>query len=413
MARRPRVDQTSIEYRRPLGINVLEAARSRISWVFDSFERIYVSFSGGKDSAVMLHLVMEQAIARGRRVAVLFLDWEAQFRLTIEHVAEMFALYAEHIEPFWVALPLTTTNAVSMVEPEWTCWDPDKKDLWVRDPPSSAITDPNALPFHYPSITFEQFIEEFGAWYSQGESTACLVGIRCAESLHRWRAIARKRKSRLEGKAWTAWKGGTLFNVYPLYDWRTTDVWTYFGRERKPYNRLYDRMHQAGIPLAHMRICEPYGDEQRRGLWLFHAVEPETWAKVCARVAGANSGALYAGERGNVLGNARIDLPTGHTWQSFAAFLLQTMPAATAEHYRDKIAVYQAYCRNKLDIPVLPDAVPGDTGGKDVASWRRICRALLRNDYWCKSLSFSPTKAEYYERYRKIIAKRRLTWQSE
>jgi len=41
--------------------NVLTAAKQRISYTFDHFEKIMVSFSGGKDSSVMLHLVMEEA----------------------------------------------------------------------------------------------------------------------------------------------------------------------------------------------------------------------------------------------------------------------------------------------------------------------------------------------------------------
>lgn len=409
MARRSRVAEPAAPtLRRSLGVDVLEAARQRIAWTFDSFERVVISFSGGKDSTVMLHLAMEQAIARRRRVAVLFIDWEAQFRLTIEHVTEMLERYADHIDPYWVALPLTTTNAVSMVEPEWTCWDPAKRELWVRHAPATAITDPARFPFHYPRITFEEFVEKFGPWYADGAVTAQLVGIRAAESLHRWRAIAKPRRSRLEGKAWTAWKGGRLFNVYPIYDWRTEDIWTYLGRGKLPYNRIYDRMHQAGVALAHMRICEPYGDEQRRGLWLFHAVEPETWARVCARVAGANGGALYAGERGNILGNGKIALPPGHTWRSFASFLLATMPTTTAEHYRSKIAVYLDYCHSKQ--VEVPDEQPGDTGGKDVPSWRRICKVLLRHDYWCKGLSFSPTKSSAYEKYKQLTKKKRQTW---
>lgn len=36
--------------KRYLGQNVLDAARSRIKWVFDTFPKIYISFSGGKDS---------------------------------------------------------------------------------------------------------------------------------------------------------------------------------------------------------------------------------------------------------------------------------------------------------------------------------------------------------------------------
>lgn len=64
-----------------LGLNVLEAARQRISWTFDVFPRIYVSFSGGKDSTVMLHLVMDEAIKRGRKIGVLFVDLEGQYKI--------------------------------------------------------------------------------------------------------------------------------------------------------------------------------------------------------------------------------------------------------------------------------------------------------------------------------------------
>jgi len=48
--------------------SVLDESKKRISNVFDEFENIYVSFSGGKDSTVMLHLVMDEAIKRNRKV---------------------------------------------------------------------------------------------------------------------------------------------------------------------------------------------------------------------------------------------------------------------------------------------------------------------------------------------------------
>lgn len=60
--------------------NVLDAARDRISYTFDKFERIFISFSGGKDSSVMFHLVMDEAIKRNRRVAVMIIDFEAQYK---------------------------------------------------------------------------------------------------------------------------------------------------------------------------------------------------------------------------------------------------------------------------------------------------------------------------------------------
>lgn len=401
------------ELKRPLGIDVLTAARQRISYVFDLFPRICVSFSGGKDSTAMLHLVMEEAVKRQRKIGLLFIDWEAQFQLTIAHVRECFQRYADHIEPHWCALPLKTTNACSMIEPEWICWEEGKEDIWVRQlPPEANHTTDDPPDFYQHECTFEQFVPEFGNWYGQGQLTACFVGIRSDESLNRFRTL-RMKKTRFRGRQWTTWLGRSVFNAYPLYDWRTEDIWTYFGKTGLPYNRLYDRMHQAGLSIHQQRICEPYGDEQRRGLWLYHIIEPDTWARVVARVAGANFGAEYGRSRGNVLGNDKVQCPPGHTWQSFANMLLDSMPGPTADHYRDKIAVYVTYCCRNYEGRYaigLPDEAPGDTGGKDIPSWRRICKILLKNDYWCKGLSFSPTKAAAYEAYKRVMKKRRAAW---
>lgn len=395
--------------KRPLGIDVLTAARGRIARVFDDFPRIYVSFSGGKDSTVLLHLVMEEAVRRGRKVGLLFLDWECQFAITIDHVRRMYQLYAEHVEPYWIALPIRTWNGCSQFEAQWTAWDPAKRDLWVRQPDAMSITDPDVFPFYTPSMMFEEFMPAFGEWYGGGKLTASLVGIRTAESLNRFRTLVRDKQT-FDGLQWTTYMAKGVYSAYPIYDWTAEDDWTYIARAGKPYNTLYDRMHQAGLSIHQMRIDEPFGDTQRKGLWLYHVIEPETWARMTARVAGANTGELYAGEAGNVLGNLKVSLPAGHTWQSFAALLLDTMPPTTGEHYRNKIAVYLRWYQVRGFPDGLPDCQEDDTGAKDVPSWRRICKVLLRNDYWCRGLSFSPTKTQAYERYCKIMKKRRQSW---
>ena len=55
-------------------ISVLEAAKQRIEWTFDTFERVYLSFSAGKDSTVMLHLVADEARKRGVKFGLLIVD---------------------------------------------------------------------------------------------------------------------------------------------------------------------------------------------------------------------------------------------------------------------------------------------------------------------------------------------------
>lgn len=400
--------------KRGLGINVLEAAQQRIAYVFDNFQRIYVSFSGGKDSTVMLHLVMDEAIKRNHKVGVLFVDLEGQYKITIDHIQEMYDLYADNIEPFWCALPIHLRNAVSQYQHHWIAWQPEAKDAWIRTPPEMAITDQGYFPFYRYNTEFEEFVPEFGKWYSQDQLCACFVGIRTGESLNRWRTIAgHGTKWDLDGKRLNHmnYVGGTLWNIYPIYDWVETDIWAYHGKTGKPYNKLYDRMYQAGLTLHQMRICQPYGDDQRKGLWLFHLIEPETWARVVARVNGANQGALYANETGNILGINKISKPPERTWQSFAMLLLDSLPPKTKEHFSNKIAMFIHWWQDRG----YPNGIPDEADYKDEAaktkpSWRRVCKMLLRNDYWAKGLSFSQHKSASYEKYLKIMKNRRARW---
>ena len=321
-----------------LDIDVLTAARQRVAWAFDTFTKIYVSFSGGKDSSVMLHLVMDEALKRDRKVGVLIVDLEAQYKITMDHVQSMLNLYKDNIEPYWICLSIALRNAVSQFEPKWTCWG-DGVD-WVRKPPKIAITDRNKFPFYYYDMEFEEFVPKFGKWYGDGQLTACFVGIRADESLNRYRTIASNKKSMYEDKGFTTWCGDGLYNVYPIYDWKTQDIWTYNAKSGKPYNRLYDLMHQAGLSIHQQRICQPYGDDQRKGLWLYQIIEPETWGRVVARVNGANQGSLYAKDSGNILGNLKITKPEGHTWESFAKLILTSMPDKSRIHFENKIAVF-------------------------------------------------------------------------
>jgi predicted phosphoadenosine phosphosulfate sulfurtransferase len=392
--------------------SVLTAARERIAFIFDSFPKIYVSFSAGKDSSVMLHLAMKEARRRNRKVAVLLIDLEAQYSATIEHAERMYAEYAEWIEPYWIALPLALRNAVSMFQPQWRCWDPEQRSKWVRTPPGFAITDGSIFPFFRAGMEFEEFVEHFGDWYGQGELTACLVGIRADESLNRFRTIFNDSKSMFDRVQWTTYKGTTVYNAYPIYDWRTEDVWTYNAITGASYNRIYDLMHKAGLSIHQMRICQPYGDDQRKGLWLFHVLEPETWVKVVNRVADANSGALYADETGPMMGVRRIYKPEGMTWQQFARFLLASMPPQSREHYENKIAVFLHWWEEKRGYR---DGIPDEADRKieserKAPTWRRICKVLLSNDWWCKGLSFSQGKSDAYEKYLKVMKARKAKW---
>jgi predicted phosphoadenosine phosphosulfate sulfurtransferase len=392
-----------------LDTNVYDEAVKRIQFTFDNFDKIYLSFSGGKDSTVMLHMVMAEAIKRNREIAVMIVDLEGQYKLTIDHMNECINMYRNHIDLYWVCLPLHLRNAVSVFEPFWLCWDAEKKEDWIRQAPKNAITDINYFPFFRVGMEFEEFVPEFGEWYSQGKTTACLVGIRADESLNRYRTIASNKKVTFMNKQYTTLVVGNVYNVYPIYDWTTEDIWIYHGKNKnKRHNHLYDLMHKAGLSIHLQRICQPYGDDQRRGLWLFHLIEPETWARVVARVNGANSGALYVQDTGNINGYGKITKPNNHTWKSFSELILNTLPEKTTEHYKNKIYVFLKWWEERDYLNNIPDQAPSILESNKLApSWRRICKSLLRNDFWCKGLGFTQHKTKAYEKYLKLKKEQR------
>lgn len=302
-----RIGNSTMAVKHYRDLNVHDAAKARLRLVFQHFERVCVAFSGGKDSSVTLHLALEVAreMKRGPVHAV-FIDLEGQYQATIAHVTEMFD--RPDVQPWWVCLPINLRNASSLREPYWCAWEPGREADWIRPLPShpSVISDPARFPFYRHRMEFEEFVPEFNRWLARDASTAFLVGIRSDESLNRYLAVKRRTKK----CAWTPpgahkplpWStsdksgdGGVTF--FPIYDWKFENLWRYTGEHGHAYNRLYDQMLRAGVAFSQMRICQPYGDDQRKGLDLFHKLEPATWFRTVKRVEGANYAARYCRQR--------------------------------------------------------------------------------------------------------------------
>jgi predicted phosphoadenosine phosphosulfate sulfurtransferase len=398
-----------METKRPIGIDVLTASKNRISNIFDNFENIYISFSGGKDSTVMMHLVMDEAIKRNVKVGVLLIDLEAQYTETIRHAEQIFDIYKDHIIPFWVCLPLSLSNAVSNFEPRWKCWDKDKREIWVREKPKYAIQDDSYFDFFYDGMEFEEFVVLFGEWYSREKTSIGFIGIRADESLNRFRTICTMKKETFNNLRYTTKITDNSYNAYPIYDWRTRDIWVYHAKFRdKCYNKVYDLMNKAGVPLSQQRLCQPYGHDQRKGLWLYHILEPKTWYKLLVRVNGVNSGALYVQETGNISGVNKITKPANHNWESFFKLIFNTMPDVTKKHYVPRFRTFIQGWKRRGYSDGIPDEAPLVLENHYWApSYRRMCKVLLRNDWWCKGLGLTQPKSEAYQQFIEIKKKRK------
>ena len=399
--------------------NVLEAAIKRYEFIFNEFDNICFSLSGGKDSSVMVQLADKIAEKTNKTYDILSIHLEAQYKDTIKHINYLKDNLKNYGNFYWVCLPLSLRNAVSVFEPKWTCWDEKKKDKWICEMPEDCInTENNPFPFFYEEMEFEEFTPLFGKWYDEThkDKTAIGVGIRSDESLNRFRTIVSDKKERYKDKPWTTRlkinnNPTNVYNVYPLYDWRTEDIWGCVAKYDWQYNMIYEKMYKNNVGIHQQRLCQFFGDDQRGSLDQIRVLEPETWEKALQRMAGVNFGNIYA--RTSLLGNINSEKPEHMTWQEYSVFLLESLGLYAPElrdHYYRKIRKFLDWYDKTENIRVcdVPDFADKKLeSSKKVPSWRRVARAIERNDFWMGRLGFGETKSD-----KKLLVEMRLKYKS-
>lgn len=421
-------------------VDVYEAAKERVAYIFNNFERVYLSFSGGKDSGVMLNLALDYMKENNitRKLGVHVLDNEANYSHSLDFMHSIIQNNREYLDVYWCCMPITLPCSVSAFAVDWQCWGERDKGRWIRPMPEyDYIVNIHNHPFDFfeEDMLYDDFWDGFSEWYSQGRSCANMIGIRTAESLNRFRAIMNESKVMHGGMAWTKKNTKNTYNVYPIYDWKTDDVWTANAKFEWEYNKLYDIFYRAGVPIGSMRVASPFMSEAKSSLNLYRVIDPDVWARLCARVQGANFIATY----GKQLSYRSFDLPEGHTWKSFVKFLLDTLPEESAENFRNRFIQSIKYWGrvgrglsaeviadlkrnnvrfklngktphggNELDRVVIktpPDHLDGlKSHNSMVTSWKRFAITVLKNDHTCKYLGLAPTH-EQAKRQRTIMEK--------
>ena len=415
--------------------NVYEALMERLEYIFAKFDHVIVAFSGGKDSGLLLELVNQYYAAHkpAAKVSVYHIDYEGNYQHTIDYVMRCMGKYP-YFDYYHLCMPISASCGVTMYQSTWMPWNPDEKELWLKERPPGAITLENhPFTFFHAGMSDYVFQTKFGRWLheeSGAKRTAVLVGIRSQESLHRYRAVTRSDTFRMYGTiAWSTRVARDVYNFYPLYDWTMEDIWTANARFGFDYNKIYDLYYMAGVPLGDMRVANPFHECGVDSLKLYRAIEPNTWCRMVGRVNGANFGAIYGGTK--AVGYKEISLPEGHTWETYVTFLLKTLPRKTREIYQRKFRSSKDYWLKKggaLPVSVVeelrrvgmafenlgkptgnrrynseyeavrfyeyPDDLPDIKDFRLVPSYKRMCVTILKNDTSCRYMGFGPTKDE-------------------
>ncbi len=291
--------------------NVLDAVRKRISYLFDHYDNISLSFSGGKDSTALFHLVNAEAIKRDRKFILYFQDQEAEYQGTIDFVE--WAMTQPNVIPLWYQVPIFMTNAAS--QQQLFLWAWGEGEEWIREKHPIAI--------HSIENVYPKRFHKFNLWVGQNlkklkGSSVSIIGLRAEESPDR-RFVMFGEDSEL---FWLRRKN-TPHKAYPIIDWRYTDVWKYLIENNLKYNKVYDKMYMLGGNLKFFRVSNLVHEKAFRCLTDLQELEPETYDKLEKRLHGVHTAAIYGKE--NLVYSIKSLPENFKTWKEYKDFLLSSI----------------------------------------------------------------------------------------
>lgn len=362
--------------------NVYDAAIERIHECFKRFDKVVVSFSGGKDSTVVFQLTYEVAQKLNRLpLEVLFWDEEAISPETEDYVRRVSKMPGVDLK--WYCLPITHRNGCSRKHPYWFPWDPDCKEKWVRPLPSEAITADMVPGFNRQKMPHCEYL-----FYKNEKQMICLLtGVRASESIRRYQSVASQKTDNYFAPR-SGSKGGypqygpefPLKNVMaakPIYDWVTDDVWVAPHRFSWDYNRSYDIFDKAGISKNSQRVAPPYGEEPMLSLWMWAVCWPQLWDLMSDRVPGAATAARYSRSELYSFGS-RPQRPPDLTWMEFIGSLIRKFPPKDAAMIAKRIKREIQFHYTKTQGRPIPEKDPDLDSGM---SWEFLAMIALRGDF--------------------------------
>lgn len=267
--------------RKESNIDVVTAARQRIINVFSNGCKVYMSFSGGKDSICLGHLVYS-LIQEGRidpsLLTVQFVDEESMYDDVIDIVKDWrrkFIMAGAKFE--WYCLEFMHFNCLNTLtdEEKWMIWDRNEKENWIREMPPFAITEHPQL--NRGVDTYQKFLPRIT------KDGINIIGTRANESVQRLINFADRKFDKLDDKRL----------VMPIYDWKDKDVWLYIYRNQLDFPITYVQMWQVGVPKGRLRISQFFAIDTVQSLLRISEFKPDLMRRIEKRQPNAYIACLY------------------------------------------------------------------------------------------------------------------------
>lgn len=288
--------------------NVYEAAKDRIRWIFDEFKsrRIVVSFSGGKDSTTVLHLVKEVMDERGiRSIPVFFCDQEVEAPQTIEYVREVMGY--DWVEPFWIQSYFQEWN--SSAGKWFNVWGPGEN--WCREKePDNPYTD-----IKYDKTRHFKDVLDSMMRYHFGDDYVGLGGVRIQES--NTRRLGLTTSKCYKDVTWGKNPSGNALVFYPIWDWGLNDVWYYIFSNRFSYCKLYN-YYFTKKPLYKCRVSSFIHENAIQCLAEIKEISPGFYAKALNRVQNINTTVHTYSDMSRYVGELP---PYFSSWDEYVVYL--------------------------------------------------------------------------------------------
>lgn len=256
-------------------VNVLQAAERRVLEAFQKNKTLNLSFSGGKDSICLSDVVVKTMQKYGisfSRLMVTFFDEEAIYpdveQTVLEWRSKFLSLGAKF---YWFCLPIRHYNCCNKLanDESFICWEPGKESVWVRPMPKFAIRNHTMFKM---GMSYQEFGKHVFKAIPQ------MVGLRAYESKQRLMSISSMSKSTF---------------IYPIYDWRDSDVWLYIQRTGLKIPQTYLYLYKVGVALNKLRISQFFSIDTIKTLPKVMEFYPDLYERVLRREPNADLVMLY------------------------------------------------------------------------------------------------------------------------